>query len=204
MERSGRWVVGLFCSFLTLGFMSTASGEATYPDPIGGPEAGEVFSQSKFGSPPAPPIYGVRRVSGLMQQEIADSEESGRSLASIKASVQIGDLSEDKGGVAAIQPQSSVSRTGIQEVALIASDLGFFPKTVFVTRDIPVRLFVTGASKKPLCLMLDVFDVRKQVRAERIEEISFLPHAPGQYRFYCPINGMEGTLYVKDLKSASR
>ena len=92
---------------------------------------------------------------------------------------------------------------GVQEVALIAGDLGFFPKTVFVSRDVPVRLFVTGASKNTLCIMMDSFQVRKQVRSQRIEEITFTPNEPGRYRFYCPVNGMEGTLVVKEFSSGS-
>ena len=90
---------------------------------------------------------------------------------------------------------------GIQEVALIAGDLGFFPKVFFVSRDVPVRLFVTGSSKKTLCIMMDSFQVRRQVASQRIEEITFTPSVPGQYRFYCPMNGMEGTMIVKELAS---
>lgn len=100
------------------------------------------------------------------------------------------------------KPSSGV-RNGVQEVALIAGDLGFFPKTVFVTRDIPVKLFVTGASKKPLCLMMDFFQIRKQVHSQKIEEINFTPTLPGQFRFYCPVNGMEGTLLVKELSTVA-
>lgn len=98
----------------------------------------------------------------------------------------------------------AVRRNGVQEVAVIASDLGFFPKTLFVTRDIPVTLFVTGASKNTLCLMMDSFGVRRQVRVKQVEEISFTPGMPGQYRFYCPVNGMEGTLVVRDLSTRSQ
>ncbi|MDR3608719.1 MAG: cupredoxin domain-containing protein [Oligoflexia bacterium] len=94
-----------------------------------------------------------------------------------------------------------VSRRGVQEVAVIATDLGFFPKTIFVTRDVPVRLFVTGASTHTLCIMMDSFQVRKQIRAKQIEEITFIPSTPGKYRFYCPVNGMEGSLVVKELTS---
>lgn len=90
-------------------------------------------------------------------------------------------------------------RKGVQEVALIAGDLGFFPKTFFVSRDVPVRLFVTGAAKGSLCLMMDSFNVRKQIRANKIEEITFVPNQPGTYRFYCPVNGSEGTMVVKEL-----
>jgi plastocyanin domain-containing protein len=91
------------------------------------------------------------------------------------------------------------SRKGVQEVALIAGDLGYFPKTVFVNPDTPVRMFVTGASKSSLCLMMDSFQVRKQIRSQRIEEITFTPNVPGRYRFYCPMNGMEGTLVVREM-----
>lgn len=101
-----------------------------------------------------------------------------------------------------VEPASAIARKGVQEVAIIAGDLGFFPKTVFVNRDIPVRLFVTGASKSTLCLMMDSFQVRKQVRSQKIEEITFTPNLPGKYRFYCPVGGMEGTLIVKELATA--
>jgi plastocyanin len=101
-----------------------------------------------------------------------------------------------------IDSASVAARKGVQEVALIAGDLGFFPKTVFVSRDVPVRLFVTSASKNTLCIMMDSFQVRKQVRAQKIEEITFTPSTPGRYRFYCPVNGMEGTMIVKELASA--
>lgn len=96
---------------------------------------------------------------------------------------------------------SAVARNGVQEVAVIASDLGFFPKTIFVSRDVPVRMFVTGSSKNTLCIMMDSFQVRKQVRSQKIEEIAFTPGTPGKFRFYCPVNGMEGTLVVKELST---
>jgi len=92
---------------------------------------------------------------------------------------------------------------GIQEVSIIAGDLGFFPRTFFVTRDIPVRIFVTGASSSVLCVMMDAFNVRRQIRLSEIQEINFTPTFPGKYRFYCPVNGMEGTMVVKELASRS-
>jgi plastocyanin len=122
----------------------------------------------------------------MEQQAEVDASGGNRKPAQLEAEL------------ASVKP-SSTSRTGVQEVGLIAGDLGFFPKTVFVTRDIPVRLFVTGAAKKPLCFMMDTFQIKKQIRAQKIEEINFTPTQPGQYRFYCPINGMEGTLLVKDI-----
>ena len=89
-------------------------------------------------------------------------------------------------------------KRGVQEVALIAGDLGYFPQTVFVSRGIPVRMFITGTSKSTSCIIMDSFNVKKQIRNQRIEEVTFTPSLPGKYRFYCPMNGMEGTLVVKE------
>ena len=79
--------------------------------------------------------------------------------------------------------------------------MGFFPRTIFVSRDIPVRIFVTGASKGTLCFVMDSYGVRKQVRAQSVEEITFLPNQPVKFRFHCPVNGMEGSLVVKEFSS---
>jgi hypothetical protein len=96
------------------------------------------------------------------------------------------------------QPLGTARRNGVQEVAVIAGDLGFFPRTVFVTQDIPVRMYVTGASRNSLCIMMDSFNVRKQVRNQSIEELSFTPDQPGRFRFYCPVNGAEGYVVVRE------
>lgn len=146
---------------------------------VGAQAFGDIdYPESRFGSPPnfgAPPNESNPQIVNRSPAGLESSPNSNP-LAPVKSGVQ-------------------------QQVALIASDLGFFPKTLFVTRNIPVKLFVTGTSKKPLCIMMDFFEVRRQVRAQKIEEIDFTPSVPGHYRFYCPINGMEGTLLVKEVTS---
>lgn len=177
------------------------------------------YPESRFGAPPAPvqvgvgPHFASHAVEDIGDEDLNSSSSSGssssggRSPASLQFTEQTTPMSaqsiipQDKGlnSAANVNPTpNTLSRTGIQEVALIAGDLGFFPKTIFVSRNIPVKLFITGASKKSLCFMIDFFQIRRQIRAEKIEEISFTPSTPGQYRFYCPINGMEGTLLVKE------
>jgi len=47
--------------------------------------------------------------------------------------------------------------------------------------------------------MIDQFDVRRQVKGKKIEEIVFTPNEAGKFRFSCPINGIEGVLVVKEL-----
>ena len=94
------------------------------------------------------------------------------------------------------------AHSGVQEVALIASRLGYFPEIISVTRDIPVTLYLISDSKKALCFMMDGsdFDIKpKQIRSNEISEIRFVPKQVGTHRFYCPINGIEGTLVVKDI-----
>ena len=182
MKKSWLWRISLL--FWTVLFLLVK------PSSFADLDGAETFPESRFGSPPAPPVYGQRQKKPVETElKITESSARGRGLDSLDQPVH---------------PQAKSSlRTGTQEIAIIASDLGFFPKTVFVTRDIPVRLFITGASKKPLCMMLDQFNVRKQLKSQQVEEVSFTPTEPGQYRFYCPINGSEGSIFVKERTSAS-
>jgi plastocyanin len=188
-------------------FARVALAPSQDPPPLN--EAGQSYPASRFGAGPTQVEGGgTHRATAMELEESAgDIEGSGRGPAGLEFTSQKGQVQATPviQGIMPTSPAnlnpkpSTASRTGTQEVALIAGDLGFFPRTVFVTRDIPVRMFVTGASKKPLCIMMDSFQVRKQVRSQRIEEISFIPTTPGQYRFYCPVNGMEGTLFVKEI-----
>ncbi len=49
--------------------------------------------------------------------------------------------------------------------------------------------------------MMDSFQVKKQIKPNKIEEITFTPANAGKYRFYCPVNGMEGTMVVREVAS---
>jgi plastocyanin len=167
------------------------------------------FPTSTFGTPPAHGMssgFASRQTQDMDQDQNSDGTSAnrvGRGIASVGQNPNSGpDLGNSQRVVTSQSSERTVSemgRKGVQEVAIIASDLGYFPKTVFVSRDVPVRLFVTGSSKNTLCIMMDSFQVRKQIRSQKIEEITFTPNAPGKYRFYCPVNGMEGSLVVKEL-----
>jgi len=179
-------------------------------------EAVEIYPESRFGQP-APrvntgldPSYVSRAVTEWDEGESRSPASSARRSPAVLVQEDSLGKSRYTPSVRSIElPEDRKSdfdrvvgrRKGVQEVALIAGDLGFFPKTVFVTRDVPVRMFVTGASRNALCIMMDSFQVRKQVRSQKIEEITFTPNQPGKYRFYCPVNGMEGTLIVKEFSS---
>lgn len=86
-----------------------------------------------------------------------------------------------------------------QEIAIIANDNGFFPSNIFLTQGVPVRLYVTGASAKSQCFMLDQFGVRRQIRNQKIEEVTFVPDQVGTFGFNCPMNGAKGNVIVKEL-----
>ena len=202
--------------FILLSFLISASATAgvVFTAPLKGPDPiDDEFPESHFGSGPMRETshgYAAREVNDMESPD----EESGKRPIASRGIASLGD--NPNSGVAepaivtsqsvASQdiPQSVVSRKGVQEVSVIASDLGYFPKTIFVSRDVPVRMYVTGASKNTLCIMMDSFQVRKQVKSQRIEEITFVPNVPGKYRFYCPVNGMEGNLVVKELSSVAQ
>ncbi|MCC7442274.1 MAG: cupredoxin domain-containing protein [Bdellovibrionales bacterium] len=186
---------------LALGLAGTAAAEVVFVAPTATQEDdGDTFPESRFGSPPEQPLSGGR-ANRAPAGRAAPAQETYRAVeedAPFRAARPgTGDRDRSYGDIIPDRTK------GVQEVAIIAGDLGFFPKTVFVTRDIPVRMYVTGAARSSLCIMMDSFHVRKQVRSQEIQEISFTPSATGNFRFYCPVNGMEGTLVVKEL-SASR
>ena len=164
----------------------------------------DSFPESRFGSAPHP---GHPDASGDHFDAMSNAYPEDAPVGHGNRSPASGSISGDGTGLVPESTSpikfSSLKRGGVQEVALIAGDLGFFPKTLFVTRNVPVKLFVTGASKKPLCIMMDSFEIRRQVRSQKIEEIDFTPSAPGQFRFYCPVNGMEGTLLVRELTTVT-
>ncbi|HUP57793.1 MAG TPA: cupredoxin domain-containing protein [Bdellovibrionota bacterium] len=220
--------LSLFILAATLAWpLASAAGTVLVNPPAEDTSASDGFPESRFGEPPARvelglgPSYVRHAVSELdpIRDEAGEKpvRAGGRSPAGLaysenpRAARQR--IERESVEVAQADPKpvrfssseevprpgpNPIVRSGVQEVAVIASDLGYFPRTLFVVRDMPVRLYVTGASKSTLCIMMDSFQVRKQVRSQKIEEITFTPGLPGKYRFYCPVNGMEGTLVVKE------
>jgi hypothetical protein len=172
-----------------------------FPDQIIGEENQENENRdaiSRFGSD-AKREEKMRELSRVLHPISESSFESSGNRA--PASV----IEKDVSG----QPKAAVIRKlkkekAYQEVAVIANELGFFPSTVFVTEGVAVRLFVTGASPKSQCFMLDPFEIRRQVRSQRVEEIVFTPEHAGKYTFHCPMNGAKGTLVVRELDSGER
>ena len=81
---------------------------------------------------------------------------------------------------------------------MIASDTGYYPTKIIVRKNIPVHLFLTSSSSSALCFVMDSFFIRKGVAAHGLEEVHFLPTKAGQYKFYCPVKEIEGSIVVRD------
>jgi|GEM_PF-5138426 len=91
-----------------------------------------------------------------------------------------------------------VYKHGVQEVSVIASDTGFLPSKIYVRKNIPVHLFLTSASPAKLCFIMDDFQIRKGVSIQQIDQVNFLPTKIGEYKFYCPVSEIKGSLIVRD------
>lgn len=216
MERIIRKFLACVLSAVSLLILPLAPAHAglvlmSSPDRVLSMQGDEGYPESRFGQQPAPLASGVNSTFAARDRDGEDDGDDEREASRRPAGIGSGSRLAAQnppiasgGFIETSSPLVPSAAKGVQEVALIAGDLGFFPKTVFVVRDIPVRLFVTGASKNTLCIMMDSFQLRKQIRSQKIEEITFTPSTPGQYRFYCPVNGMEGTMVVKELSASAR
>ncbi len=89
-------------------------------------------------------------------------------------------------------------KNGVQEFAVIAGDTGYFPPRIIVRRNIPVRLYLTNSSAKALCFVMDEFSIRKGLGSQSVEEVRFMPTKVGPYKFYCPVQEIQGTIIVRD------
>jgi len=137
--------------------------------------------------------------------ESSFASESNRAPASMRGPATVKAVTAKKPLPA---PQTMVrtlkQKKAFQEAAVIVNDLGFFPSVLFVTQGVPVRLYVTGASQRSQCMILDAFGVRRQIRNQKVEEVTFTPDQVGKFSFTCPMNGAKGTIIVKELEVNTR
>jgi len=96
-------------------------------------------------------------------------------------------------------PVSSLTRNGsVRHVAVIAGEIAFIPSVIRLVTGIRTELSLTSTGAQPLCFISDDFNIRKQVSKGKLIQLELTPQKSGSYRFYCPINGAEGTLIVTD------
>lgn len=96
-----------------------------------------------------------------------------------------------------VSPES-VYKYGVQEVSLIATDTGYIPKRIYVRKNIPVHLFLTSASPEKLCFVMDEFSIRRGVAIQQVEQVNFLAKKAGEFKFYCPVKEISGSIVVRD------
>ena len=108
----------------------------------------------------------------------------------------------ENGSVQAVREDTvtpeEVYKHGVQEISVIATDTGFHPSKVYVRKNIPVHLFLTSASPSKLCFIMDDFQIRKGVSIQQVDQVNFLPTKIGEYKFYCPVSELKGSLIVRD------
>jgi hypothetical protein len=169
---------------------------------FGGPESGSVEEaevRSAMKARRLPPISDSSFESGSDRVAARAPASPGRSPA---GAVKI--MASDTSSTPASVVRKAARNRAVQEVAVIANDTGFYPSTVFLTRGIDTRVFITGASKKSQCFMADSFGIRRQVRSQRVEEVTFTPDRSGTFTFHCPMNGAHGRFVVKELEFQAR
>lgn len=195
---------GIFMMVAAAGFLLGSSGRAVvYPDQVvqDGHDEENADAISRFGGGDG---RSKRELSGLLRpiSESSFTSSGGRAPASVTDRAPAGKAARSAPKSAALR-QLRKNRA-VQEVAVIANEYGFFPSTVFVTEGVAVRLFITGASAKSQCFMLDEFGIRRQVRSQKVEEIQFTPEHPGRYAFNCPMNGAKGQIVVRQMEVGER
>ncbi len=196
-----------------------AAVSAVFPDQevIGSDRQDEnADSVSRFGGPDSGSVEEAELRAAMRSRQLAPiSESSFESAPDRVASVAPSSPGRSPAGAVKIvasdtsaHPASvvrkAVQNRAVQEVAVIANDTGFYPSTVFLTRGIGARIFITGASKKSQCFMADSFGIRRQVRSQRVEEVTFTPDHSGTFTFHCPMTGARGRFVVKELELQAR
>jgi hypothetical protein len=209
--KNGFLMLALFGSVAT----SQRSQAVVYPDQVtananfGDSEDENQDSVSRFGDEEnqkqGKQAKAMRPLDPISEDSFA--HEASRGIASV-TDTPTKSNSKKKSAQVTMPKSAIISRAkrvkSYQEAAVIANETGFYPATIFLTQGIPARLFVSGASAKSQCFMLDQFGVRRQIRSQKIEEITFVPDTVGTFTFSCPMNGAKGNIVVKELEVGGR
>lgn len=184
-----RWLgVGLF---LLLGEVSLPGvGGAEVPSGVRIQRPGYVTSE--FGKP-TPPLCLKEscRTSGSEEGDILE-DRLPASQGPTNAFVQKPEL---------MKPDPDFRIAGAPlELAVIATESGFFPATLSVVQGTPLKLYLTSTSlNTELCFVMDAFHIYRGLPSQRVVEISFTPKEAGIFPFSCPVRTLQGSLVVREL-----
>ncbi len=153
-------------------------------------------------SPVADPLsnasYG-RRKNTVAKVETTEDDGAGFLPVIEERKIKLfGDDEEEFGG-RGLSSTNLSNKSGVQEISLIVTEYGYFPKQIFVTQNTPVKIYLTTPSKSTLCFMQDQWSIKRGIHPGRVEEFTFVPHEAGSFRFYCPIQSLEGLITVREM-----
>lgn len=84
----------------------------------------------------------------------------------------------------------------VREVAIILTNEGFYPETLFAYKGERVRFYLTSISQKPKCFMMQDHNVFLSVKKGEVTEAQVDFDREEKVRFHCPSDRMEGVISV--------
>lgn len=89
-------------------------------------------------------------------------------------------------------------QTPLREVAIIATEEGFYPKQIAVHEGEKVRFFVTSIKDEPDCFVINGHKIFMAATKGKMSEQETIFTEPGRFKFYCPSSKSTGHLTVID------
>ena len=84
----------------------------------------------------------------------------------------------------------------VRELAVIATEEGFYPEKFSIFAGEKVRFFLTTTSNTPSCLIIGEKELYLSATKGNVSEATIFFDKPGNYKFYCPTNKIKGRLTV--------
>ena len=84
----------------------------------------------------------------------------------------------------------------VRELAIIATEEGFYPERFSIFAGEKVRFFLTTTSNTPSCLIIGEKELYLSATKGNVSEGTVFFEKPGNYKFYCPTNKIKGRLSV--------
>ena len=102
--------------------------------------------------------------------------------------------------------ESRVSKFNIpeREVAIVATEDGFFPEILTVFKGEKVRIFLTSTTDKPNCLMIPTKDIFMSGNKGKLTEATLYFDSSGVVKFNCPSSNISGQFIVLKKKFSAK
>jgi plastocyanin len=84
----------------------------------------------------------------------------------------------------------------VRELAIIATEEGFYPEAFSIFAGEKIRFFLTTTSNTPSCLIIGEKELYLSATKGNVSEGTAYFEKAGNYKFYCPTNKIKGRLSV--------